>query len=225
MATDASAALHPGRRADHGSSKEAGKRLDIISGARKVFFEKGFDRASMDEIARVSGVSKATIYVYFTNKEELFQALVETERQASAERLFEYDPDAADIESLLQHIGMTFMTMMVRPDHIRLIRMVIAVAETFPAIGRTFFETGPSQGGQRLAMLLKRQTELGHLHVEDAQQAAFQFFNLCQGDLVKSLLFGGGKGPSHAEIEAVVRSGVQVFLAAYGRRPAPGTRG
>ncbi len=195
---------------------ESGKRREIIDGARRVFFDKGFDGASMDEIARASGVSKATIYVYFAGKVELFQALVEVDRRKSAERLFEYDPDDRDVASLLRRIGQTFMTMMVQPDHIRLLRMVIGAAEKFPAVGRTFFEIGPCQGGRRLADLFARQTALGHLAVPDCEAAAFQFFNLCQGNLVKGLLFGLDRQPTEAEIAATVDGAVRVFLAAYG---------
>ncbi|MDI4656334.1 TetR/AcrR family transcriptional regulator [Xanthobacter autotrophicus] len=195
---------------------ETRKRRDIIDGARRVFFDKGFDGASMDEIARASAVSKATIYVYFASKEDLFQALVETDRRKSAERLFEFDPDDADVESLLKRIGMTFMTMMVQPDHIRLVRMVIGAAEKFPAVGRTFFDAGPCHGGRRLAELLARQAQLGHLKVDDGEMAAFQFFNLCQGNLVKGLMFGTGEQPSPDEIAKTVDGAVRVFLAAYG---------
>lgn len=195
---------------------EAKKRREIIDGARRVFFDRGFDGASMDEIARASGVSKATIYVYFDSKEGLFQALVETDRRKSAERLFEFDDNDPDTEGLLRRIGISFMTMMVQPDHIRLVRMVIGAAEKFPAVGRTFFETGPCHGGRRLAALFARQTELGHLRVEDYEAAAFQFFNLCQGNLAKGLMFGLHEQPTPAQIEATVEGGIRVFLAAYG---------
>ncbi|WP_051660754.1 TetR/AcrR family transcriptional regulator [Bosea sp. 117] len=199
---------------------EAKKRRDIIDGARRVFFDKGFDGASMDEIARAGSVSKATIYVYFDSKEDLFQALVEADRRQSAERLWEIDDSDPDVASLLHRIGVSFMTMMVRPDHIRMVRMVMGVAEKFPAVGRTFFETGPCYGGRRLADLLARQTELGHLAVEDCEMAAYQFFNLCQGNIVKGLLFGGDTQPVEEKIERTVSSGVKVFLAAYGTKPA-----
>ncbi|WP_454918259.1 TetR/AcrR family transcriptional regulator [Xanthobacter sediminis] len=199
-----------------GVEHETGKRRTIIDGARRVFFDQGFDGASMDEIARASGVSKATIYSYFAGKVELFQALVEVDRRKSAERLFEYDPADSDVASLLTRIGESFMAMMVSPEHIRLIRMVIGAAEKFPAIGRTFFEAGPCQGGRRLADLLARQTALGHLKVEDFQAAAFQFFNLCQGNQVKGLLFGTQSPPTQEEMRATVDSAVRVFLAAYG---------
>ncbi|MFG1186798.1 TetR/AcrR family transcriptional regulator [Xanthobacter aminoxidans] len=200
---------------------EAKKRLDIIDGARRVFFHKGFDGASMDEIARAASVSKATIYVYFQSKADLFRALVEADRRQSAERLFEFDEADADVESLLKRIGVSFMSMMIRPNHIRLVRMVFGVAEKFPAIGQTFFETGPCYGGRRLGELLQRQVELGRLDVDDCQAAAFEFFNLCQGNQVKALMFGVSEGPTPEDIERTVGRAVRVFLAAYGPKDKP----
>ena len=62
-----------------------------MEGARTVFLEKGFDAASMGEIARQAGVSKGTLYVYFESKEELFEAIFEEESRAQAEQVFALD--------------------------------------------------------------------------------------------------------------------------------------
>ncbi len=203
------------------SEPESAKRRDIIDGARRVFFDKGFDGASMDEVARAASVSKATIYVYFDSKEELFEALVLNDRARSAEHLFDVNAGTSDIEGLLRHIGTTFMRMMVQPDHIRLVRMVIGVAEKFPRIGRSFFDAGPCRGGQRLAQLLREQADLGRLVLDDDLEAAHIFFNLCQGRLAKALLFGETTVPNEAQIADTVDRAVRVFLAAYGApRPA-----
>ena len=56
---------------------ESAKRRQIIDGARAVFLSRGFDAASMNDIARAAGVSKGTLYVYFHDKERLFEAIVE----------------------------------------------------------------------------------------------------------------------------------------------------
>ncbi len=52
------------------------RRLNIIEAAEKVFFEKGFDDTTMDEIAEIAELSKGTIYLYFKSKEELFMEIV-----------------------------------------------------------------------------------------------------------------------------------------------------
>ena len=62
------------------AARDPVKRQQIIEGARRVFIDMGFDAASMNDITRAAGVSKGTIYVYFDNKEELFEALIEEER-------------------------------------------------------------------------------------------------------------------------------------------------
>lgn len=202
---------------DHGVVEpETGKRREIIDGARKVFFEKGFDGASMDEVAKAAGVSKATIYVYFASKEELFEALVRNMRALAAEHLFEVDTGVDDIAAILHQIGVTFITMMVEPDHIRLLRMVVGVAEKFPRVGQTFYDAGPCHGGRRLAALLHEQAERGRLVLDDELAAAHLFFNMCQGPMVKGRLFGHTESPSAAEIDAYVSRAVRVFLASYG---------
>lgn len=195
------------------------KRREVIEGARRVFFDKGFDGASMDEVAKAAGVSKATIYAHFASKDELFEALVLSERSRSAEHLFEVDPDVKDIAVVLKRIGVSFMTMMVRPDHIRLIRMVIGVAEKFPRIGFSFFEAGPCHGGRRLAELLRDEEARGNLDLrgEDPVQAAHLFLNMCNGQFVKAMMFTGAEPPALAAIEAEVQRAVRVFLASYGR--------
>jgi AcrR family transcriptional regulator len=198
------------------SEPESAKRRDIIDGARRVFFDKGFDGASMDEVAKAAGVSKATIYVYFGGKEELFEALVRNDRARSAEHLFEVDPSIDDVAEVLRRIGISFMTMMVQPDHIRLIRMVIGVAEKFPRIGQIFFLAGPCHGGQRLGELLRRQAELGRLKLDDELEAAYLFLNMCQSNQVKGLLFGNTATPTQEQIEETVNRAVRAFLAFYG---------
>src|SRR5207302_6291968 len=56
--------------ADSAGTTDSAKRRQIVEGARRVFLAQGFDAASMGEIARSAGVSKGTLYVYFTSKEE-----------------------------------------------------------------------------------------------------------------------------------------------------------
>src|SRR4030081_694669 len=71
----------PSSQAD--GPEDSAKRRQIIEGARRVFLAQGFDAASMGEIARAAGVSKGTLYVYFENKERLFDAIVGQECQAT----------------------------------------------------------------------------------------------------------------------------------------------
>ncbi len=71
------------------SEDEGAKRRQILDGATRVFLEKGFDAASMGEIARAASVSKGTLYVYFDDKQALFDAIVQETCQVHAERVFD----------------------------------------------------------------------------------------------------------------------------------------
>lgn len=48
------------------------RRNDIIEAAEKVFFAKGYEKATMDEVAKEAEFSKRTVYVYFNSKEQLY---------------------------------------------------------------------------------------------------------------------------------------------------------
>jgi AcrR family transcriptional regulator len=51
------------------------RRQQIIVAAKKVFSEKGFNKATMDDIASEAELSPGTLYLYFKNKEELYASL------------------------------------------------------------------------------------------------------------------------------------------------------
>src|SRR4051812_27831537 len=49
----------------------------IAQAAKEVFAERGYQGATLDEIAQRAGMAKATIYLYYRNKDELFLHVVE----------------------------------------------------------------------------------------------------------------------------------------------------
>ena len=71
-------------------------RSRILDAANKVFAEKGYHEATMDDIAKRLGVSKGAIYLYFSSKEDLFEAMVKTAPQAFKEILYSSFGDEAD---------------------------------------------------------------------------------------------------------------------------------
>ena len=127
-------------------AEDNAKRRQIIDGARAIFLEQGFDAASMNDIARAAGVSKGTLYVYFQNKEQLFQAICSEECRSQAEDLFNFDQDDTDVEATLTRIGIDFVTLICHPERASAARTIIAIAERMPEIGRTYYETGPARG-------------------------------------------------------------------------------
>ena len=217
-----SAALTRDARSDAAvpAREESVKWRQILDGARRVFLADGFDGASMNEVARASGVSKGTLYVYFTNKEDLFAALIRDEKQAQAEQLCRFDSDDGDVGTTLQGFGVRLLELMMRPDSIAHLRTVMAVAAKFPNIGRAFYESGPLVGRQRLGRYLDRQVAAGRLAIDDTEYAAAQFLELCKARHYLEAALEVAPRPSRAVLEDHVGRAVDMFLRAYGPQAA-----
>jgi AcrR family transcriptional regulator len=204
--------------ADAKAQEGSAKRRQIMEGARTVFMAAGFDGASMNDIARVSGVSKGTLYVYFDSKERLFEALIREERRQQAERLTDFSLEGDDVRGSLFKFGCRLIEMMSRPDTLAHVRTVIAASAKFPQLGRAFYEAGPCFGANRLSTYMRRMNDEGVLQIADVERAAWQFLELCQAGTFKLLLFRMIDELTTAEIEAGVSAGVEVFMAAYGAK-------
>ena len=64
--------------------KKGSAREKILEAALTVFAQKGYHRAIVDDIVRLSGTSKGAVYHHFPNKEALFLALVGRSRRSKA---------------------------------------------------------------------------------------------------------------------------------------------
>jgi len=196
-------------------AQDSAKRRQIVQGARSIFLAQGFDAASMNDIAKAAGVSKGTLYVYFDNKEQLFEAIVHEECLAHAEGAFNVDASDHDVEKILRRLGVAYIEFLCSPEKASALRTVIAIADRMPEIGKQFYESGPACGIATLAAYLKAQVDAGVLAVEDCEIAAAQFLDACQSTLFKPVLFNFAPPPSSERIERVVGIAVRTFLAAY----------
>src|ERR1700694_5481909 len=134
--------------------EESSKRRQILDGARKVFMDLGFDGASMGEIARSAGVSKGTLYVYFADKNRLFEAIVEEEALEQGIVAFNFDPER-DVTTTLVDFGQAYIQLLCRPGGGSAIRTVMAIAERMPDVGRRFYNNVVARTIARLAGYLE----------------------------------------------------------------------
>lgn len=200
-----------------GKSEERGdpsKRRQILVGARQVFLDHGFDAASMGAIARHAAVSKGTLYVYFKSKEELFEAIVEEERQQQAERIFTFDAKAP-IATELKRLGEEFARFMSRPAGLSALRTVMSIAERMPELGARFYLSGPAFGIASLKRYLDDKIAAGELRAHDSAVSAAQFIDSCSSTIFKPMLFRFSGPPADTHIAHVVDMAVNMFLAAY----------
>jgi AcrR family transcriptional regulator len=82
------------RRTRAGRKDRKSSRERLLDGAARVFAERGFERASVDEVAAEAGVSKGTLYWNFKSKDDLFHALMEEHIDRRAHAVLELTQSA-----------------------------------------------------------------------------------------------------------------------------------
>jgi AcrR family transcriptional regulator len=198
---------------------ESAKRRQIVEGARRVFLSEGFDAASMGEIAREAGVSKGTLYVYFESKEALFAALIAESKRAAAERnLSALDPEDPDVRRVLTTFSTGLIAKVTDPEHMALVRMVLAAADKFPSVARAFHDAGPAHGARCLTAYLEDQNRRGRLAIPDPATSAWQFLGMCTHALAIAILAGAEPTPSTERIDYLASNAVDMFVRAYAPR-------
>ncbi|HXV32211.1 MAG TPA: TetR/AcrR family transcriptional regulator, partial [Sinorhizobium sp.] len=207
---------HPAGGGRRAAGEDPVKREQILEGAKRVFMRSNFDAASMNDITREAGVSKGTLYVYFENKEDLFEALIARERNRIVKSIKQSLNDHP-IEEALHDFGVTLVTSITSDYTIRAMRTVLGVIDRMPRLAQRFFTATPENGYTVLKAYLDQQVAAGRLSIDDTELAAKQFIELSMAGIFKGRLFGMCDAVPAERIKKNVASAIRVFLAAYGK--------
>lgn len=210
--TDAKQQIRKGRKFDQ-----------VLEGARAVFLRSGFEGASVDDIAREAGVSKATLYSYFPDKRLLFMEVAKAECQRQADEAAGIiEAVGMPVEEVLRFAATRFIDYMSSDFGLQTYRLCVAESDRFPQLGHAFYHSGPELVRNRLAAYLHKAVARGELAIEDFDLAADQFAELCKVDIHNRLVFGLCENcVSHAR-DRIIEGAVSMFMARYGvRGPAP----
>jgi AcrR family transcriptional regulator len=192
------------------------RRNAIIEAAANLFREFGYERASMNELAKRLGGSKATLYGYFSSKEELFVAVVKNvataHLAATPTELLEVNGDTT-LASLLTRFGERMLYVLTNDtDALAVYRMVIAEAGQSD-VGQLFYESGPAEFIQSLASLIASAMEYGELRRSDPVVTALQFSALVTAETQIRLYQANPAPLSVEQIREMVQRAVEMFLA------------
>ena len=191
------------------------KRAQILEGARRVFLAEGYEGASMSLIARAAGVSKGTLYVYFTNKEALFAAFIADQCRRQTASVYEVLKDDTPLDETLRAFGQLFVRFKLGVEANAIERLIIGEASKFPELGRAFYDAGPKNGIARLAAFLTARVEKGELDIDDPMLAADQFIGLCLADLMLKRRMSVIETATPQRIAYIVDRAVDAFLKAF----------
>ena len=203
-----------------GPTRAERKRQTIAEAATEAFLNNGYTRTSMDDIARLAGVSKQTIYMHFGDKEHLlFEIVMAIMNDAS-------DPfddeihllgESDDLETDLRQHARQQLALVLQPRPLQLRRLVIAEAVSFPQLGRSFYDSAPAEPS-RSSPACSTVQQRGLLHVDDSARAASDFNWLIMSEPInKAMLLGDNEAPGPTSIATWADQAVRTFLAAYRR--------
>jgi AcrR family transcriptional regulator len=195
--------------------KTDAKRREIVAMAWEVFRAKGFDGASMSDVAERLGGSKATLYRYFGSKEELFAAALEQMIGENGSRIFAGLWDEGDLRPRLLEFARTYMANRLRPDMIAIERALIAIGDRSD-LGERLRKQFIEPYWRRLAAVFNHEMRAAHLRRGDPLVATWQFRGLIEAELVERRLHGD-LTITDPEVERAVIEGVEAFLRAYAR--------
>ncbi|WP_407150297.1 TetR/AcrR family transcriptional regulator [Bradyrhizobium sp. ORS 86] len=191
----------------------------ILDAARTVFLQRGFEGASIDEIAEVARSGKRTIYARFEDKRALFTEVVTRDILA---RIAEYKveaPTGATVEERLTNAASTMLHWGLDTDRIGLMRLAIAEARRFPDLAATVNRRArelSTELGVHLLRDLTQSDELAMLPAfapENLPTTARLFLDLVAVPMLLRALYEVDLGVLDPEIDAHVARAVAFFLA------------
>jgi len=154
----------PKRAKPDARAQRRGERRDaILAAALEEFAARGFAAARLDDVARRAGVAKGTIYLYFRDKESLFQELVRTMLSPMV-GVIEAAP-AADLP--VRAVAETIVDLFVREIYGTrrrdVIRLIISEGTRFPKLAEFYYREVISRVLPAMRALLTRAVERGEL--------------------------------------------------------------
>lgn len=201
-----------------GTIKKGRKFDQVLEGARTIFLKDGFEGASVDDISREAGVSKATLYSYFPDKRSLFIEVASQEMTRVAET------GAADLdlsqppEIVLPFVGRKILDYVLSDFGIAIYRISIAESERFPEIGSRFYKAGPQLVRDKIATYLRSCAARGEVEIKDFELAAEQFTDLCKVRTLLCCVLTRHSTIESDEQNKIIASAVAMFMSHYGAK-------
>ncbi len=143
---------------------------ELLAAALDLFVERGFAATRLDDVARAAGVSKGTLYLYFSSKEELFKAVVrESIVPLIGEAESVIEQFEGNSEELFRLIMTTWWGSIGNTKLSGLPKLMMAEAGNFPELARFYQEEVINRGENLVMTMLKRGMARGEIRSVDVE--------------------------------------------------------
>lgn len=114
--------------------RAAERRSAIVEAALEEFTARGFAAARLDDVAKRAGVAKGTIYLYFADKEALFQELLRFSMLPLIGELGAPPPPGASARAMFETFAEVFVREVTETKRGDLLRLLISEGQRFPSL-------------------------------------------------------------------------------------------
>lgn len=190
------------------------RRQTIVETAKQLFFQQGYEATSMATIAKHVGGSKATLYNYFSSKEDVFEAVMESSTFDDVSGAFKTLSLTAPLQETLFKFGVNYLTSILTPELVSVYTMAISEARRSD-VGRHFYRDGPKRGWMTFAEFLQYRANAGELKEGDFWLMSQQFKGLLEAELYMPYLLGVIDTPSKTQIELSTDRAISAFAMIY----------
>jgi len=169
------------------AEKSVAKREAILSAALDEFSAQGFAAARIDDVARRAGVAKGTIYLYFRDKEELFQELIRSVLGPFVGTLESTLQTDVPVRATITRIVDLFVSEVYGTRRKDVIRLILTEGPRFPQLAEFYYREVLSRILAAMRVLLRRAVERGELEGD----AVLRFPQLLAAPAVVAILWNG----------------------------------
>lgn len=164
-----------------GRPKSNQKRINILFHAGELFLLQGYDRTSMDAVAKHSGVSKQTVYSHFKNKDVLYNAVIEAKCEEYRIEESAICANSQPLSAILHSIAINFIQLLNDERVVAMYCVVIGESKSNLHLAELFYEAGPLHSVNLVKDLLTQHPDVA-LPDYQAKELATDFFNLLKGE-------------------------------------------
>lgn len=194
------------------------KKTEILAAARGVFLREGYSAAGMEAVARMAGVSTATLYAYFPSKAKLFEIIVHDAVQQMAEPLRASVRTKGDARARLTSLALAYATFMSQPATRAIFRMVASERRRFEAVADHVRQSAHQALGGTAIELIEDLVASGELTVDRPASAAGQLLGMLDHATLVLGLTAGDEARPVRPLRDIAEEAVETFLARYGAR-------
>lgn len=140
---------------------------EIVAAAKRLFTERGFGATRVEDVAQLAGVTKATVYLYFRDKAQLFEAVVNDALTPNLDRAEALVAAFDGSSAMLLRMLVTVFEGVLATDYTAIAKMIVAESGNFPEVARLYVDLVLRRGFALGERIIQRGVERGEFRPVD----------------------------------------------------------